>query len=257
MSCTFTAPSTSFNHHQKPANPLPPLHSTLIPGTAITELLAGQTGKSFKVHTDLLKSRSPYFATLLTPPTTTSIAQTPLTPPSTPSTSPTFSFPDLDEFAFALWVRWLYGADPRGPADYHSMQHCLSLYLLAATFRCERLQNDVMDHVRAYYRAHGMTAPAYRLEYVFGRTAPARPNQLRRFLVYTAAYRYLCEREPKLSDAMRGVLGKGGDLAVEFAEALAVLHQNELVDVRRGPDCAFHEHVETPVCKPRAAEAYE
>ncbi|KAF2138505.1 uncharacterized protein K452DRAFT_290645 [Aplosporella prunicola CBS 121167] len=80
---------------------------------------------------------------------------------------------------------------------------------------------------------------------------------MRRFLVSTAAYRYLCEREPLLSDSMRGVITKGGELAVDFAEALARLHQNELQDVRKGPDCAFHEHTETPACKVRLAEAYE
>ncbi|EOD43137.1 putative btb poz-like protein [Neofusicoccum parvum UCRNP2] len=190
---------------------------TLIPGTAITELLAGQTGKAFKIHTDLLKSRSPYFAGLLSQPTTTPVSHT-------------LAFPDLDEFAMALFVRWLYGASLHGPTDFHSMQHYLCLYILATRFGCERLKNEVMDHVRAYYRGANMTAPAYRLEYVFDSTSG--PNHMRRFLVHTAAYRYLCEREPRLSDSMRGVVEKGGDLAVDFAEALAALHQSELGDVR-------------------------
>ncbi|KAK0615443.1 hypothetical protein DIS24_g11801 [Lasiodiplodia hormozganensis] len=217
------------------------LSDTLIPGTAVTELLAGQTGKSFKVHTDLLKSRSPYFADRFS---------VPISP-----NSPPLSFPDLDEFAFALFVRWLYGADLRGPTDFHSMQHYLCLYVLATRFGIERLKNDVMDQARAYYRRSSMTAPAYRLEYVYGGTAG--PNHMRRFLVSTAAYRYLCEREPTLSESMRGVIAKGGELAVDFAEALARLHQNELADVRKGPDCAFHEHFETPACKTRIPEPYE
>lgn len=216
---------------------------TLIPGTAVTELLAGHTGKAFKVHTDLLMSRSPYFAELLT-------TQSPDAP-----TSPILAFPDLDEFAFALFVRWLYGAELRGPTDFHSMQHYLCLYVLATRFRTERLKNDVMDQVRAYYRKANMTAPAYRLDYVYENTSG--PNHMRRFLVNTAAYRYLCEREPKLSDSMASVMTKGGDVAVDFAEALAALHQNELVDVRRGPDCAFHDHYDTPQCKMRIPEAYE
>ncbi|EKG10246.1 BTB/POZ-like protein [Macrophomina phaseolina MS6] len=188
-------------------------------------------------------SRSPYFSELLT-------MQSPDAP-----TSAILAFPDLDEFAFALFVRWLYGGELRGPTDFHSMQHYLCLYVLATRFRVERLKNDVMDQIRAYYRKSNMTAPAYRLEYVFENTSG--PNHLRRFLVSTAAYRYLCEREPRLSDSMRGVVAKGGELTVDFAEALAALHQNELMDVRRGPDCAFHDHVETQVCKVRIPEAYE
>ncbi|KAL1638569.1 hypothetical protein SLS58_008782 [Diplodia intermedia] len=220
---------------------------TLIPGTAVTEILAGYTGKSFKVHTDLLKSRSPYFANLFSAPV----------PGATVPIASPLSFPDLDEFAFALFVRWLYGADLHGPKDFHGMQHYMCLYILATRFRIERLKNDVMDQARAYYRRNNMTAPAYRLEYVYESTTE--PNHLRRFLISTAAYRYLCEQrgEPKLSDSMRDVLAKGGDLAADFAEALARLHQNELVDVRRGPDCAFHDHVETPACKERAPEPYE
>ncbi|KAK7542144.1 uncharacterized protein J3D65DRAFT_664565 [Phyllosticta citribraziliensis] len=247
--------------------------------TAIVELLAGQTGKPFRVHRDLLINKSPYFRTLLSA-------------PSSSSTSPKASFPDLDEFAFALFVRWLYGATLRGPSDYASMQHYLCLYVLARRFRIERLQNDVVDLVRAYYRAGNMTAPAHRLEYLYDATAtiPAtgtpgtvsggadappsyttaavetlqasvnvknNSNQMRRFLVATAAYRYLCEREPRLSDAMRGVISRGGDLAVDFAEAMAALHQNQVSDARKGSDCAFHEHKETPVCRARIAEAFE
>ncbi|KAK7550898.1 hypothetical protein IWX49DRAFT_498606, partial [Phyllosticta citricarpa] len=193
-----------------------------------------------------LINRSSYFRNLLS---STSAA----------ATSPKASFPDLDEFAFALFVRWLYGASLRGPSDYASMQHYPCLYVLARRFRIERLQNDVLDLVRAYYRAGNMTAPAHRLEYLYDATTipNVNSNPMRRFLVATAAYRYLCEREPRLSDAMRGVISRGGDLAVDFAEAMAALHQNQIGDVRKGSDCAFHEHKETPVCRARIAEAFE
>ncbi|KAK8255536.1 hypothetical protein HDK77DRAFT_37178 [Phyllosticta capitalensis] len=261
--CNSQRPNQSTSQrHQANDTTSPPLPSGT--STSIVELLAGQTGKSFKVHRDLLINRSPYFRSLLANPSS-----------STPS--PKASFPDLDEFAFALFVRWLYGAALHGPSDYASMQHYLCLYVLARRFRIERLQNDVLDLVRAYYRAGNMTAPAHRLEYLYDATATDaaasststaesaqsgvgannHSNMMRRFLVQTAAYRYLCEREPRLSDAMRGVISRGGDLAVDFAEAMAALHQNQVGDVRKGPDCAFHEHKDTPACKARLSEAYE
>ncbi|KAJ9641071.1 hypothetical protein H2201_008006 [Coniosporium apollinis] len=224
----------------------PPGTSTRAHEGPLTELRAGQTAKVFKVHTETLKDRCPYFQPLLT---------------NTPRPSADLlTFPDLDEFAFGLFTRWLYGSMLAGPSDFHSMQHYLCLYVLATRFAIERLKNEVMDLVRAYYRTSNMTAPAYRLEYVYSHTAGG--NVMRQFLVTTAAYRFLIEkepgqREPRLSDAMRGVIAKGGELAVGFVEACATLHTNGLEDVRRGPDCRFHEHVETKRCKVVPSEAYQ
>ncbi|KAK6434056.1 hypothetical protein LTR95_009759 [Oleoguttula sp. CCFEE 5521] len=47
---------------------------------------------------------------------------------------------------------------------------------------------------------------------------------------------------------MRAVLAKGGDLAVDFAEAL-MLHASDLkLDERVGEGCKWHEHFDTPAC---------
>jgi hypothetical protein len=207
----------------------------------MTTLLAGQSGKAFTVHTDLLCQRSPYFKALFS---TAGKAKAP---------SQTLSFPDLDEFAFALFVRWLYGAMLSGPSDFHTMQHYLCLYVLASRFQIGKLQNSVMDLVRFYYRSANMTAPPYRLEYVYGRMSGK--NKMRAFLVSTAAYRMMCEGN--VSEAMKGVITKGGDLAIDLVEQLVKLHGDGMTDARRGPDCVWHEHVETSVCKKVAKEAYD
>lgn len=83
------------------------------------------------------------------------------------------------------------------------MQHYLCLYVLAERFRIERLKNEVLDLVKAYYRTANMTAPAARLEYIYHATEG--PNLMRRFLVTTAAYRLICERDGKVSNVMRQV----------------------------------------------------
>jgi len=214
-----------------------------IPGASVTQVRAGQTNKSFNVHTELLTSRSLYFAELFQ-----------RTAPEEPSPLE-LTFPDVDEFAFALFVRWLYGAFLAGPSNFNGMQHYLCLYVLASRFNIERLKNEVMDVVRAYYRTANMTAPAYRLDYIYDNTDG--PCQMRRFLVTTAAYRVLCERDPKMSESMKGVVAKGGDRAVDFAEALVRLHSDGLVDVRRSVDCTFHEHRESKPCKARMLEPYQ
>lgn len=99
-----------------------------------------------------------------------------------------------------------------------------------------------MDLCRAYYRHNSMTAPAYRLEYVYSFTPG--PCAMRNFLTATAAYRVLCDVQATpgvfITDAVRGVLSKGGDLAGDFAEALARLSRNGIVDVRKGADEVWH-----------------
>ena len=52
----------------------------------MTTLLAGETGKAFKIHTDLLTSRSPYFRDMLGAPTRRSsiVATAPLDDSVTP-----------------------------------------------------------------------------------------------------------------------------------------------------------------------------
>ena len=166
-----------------------------------------------------------------------------------------FFFPDLDEFAFALFVRWLYGGTLHGPTDFHSMNHYVCLYCLANRFQVEELKNRVMDLVRHYYHQEDMTAPAFRLFYVYSVTEG--PNMMKQFLVTTAAYRALAENEKPggPSASLKAVLKRGGDVASDFAQALIRLVKNDKEDVRKGNECAWHEHNVTPKCK--AFEGFE
>lgn len=196
--------------------------------------------KSFYAHTDLLKSRSAYFRDVYSQ-----------EPPS--SSSPPLKYPELDEFAMALFVRWLYGARLNGPSDYHSMQHYLAFYVLALKFRIECLCNEIMDLVRTYYRTANMTAPAYRLEYIYAETQGS--NEMRRFMTYTAAYRALCEGA--VSGSIKEALAKFPQLSADFATALIECHKSQLADCRRGQDCAWHVHLETVRCKAKSVEPWQ
>ena len=53
------------------------------------------------------------------------------------------TFEDEDEFAIALFAKWVQGGDMaiHGPTDFHSAQHYLELYVLARKFECEGLEN--------------------------------------------------------------------------------------------------------------------
>ena len=87
-----------------------------------------------------------------------------------------------------------------------------------------------------------MTAPAYRLEYIY--TLTATPNVMRDFLVSTAAFRCLCGEAPApgqyLSDSVLALFRRGGDLAADLGSALVRNARDGLVDARRGSDEVWH-----------------
>lgn len=97
-----------------------------------------------------------------------------------------------------------------------------------------------MDVTRHYYHGEKMTAPAFRLEYIY--TYTHEPNLMRNFLISTAAYRALCEQASVpgvfISDSIRGVLAKNSDMSMDFADSVVRLHKAGLPDSRAGPDCA-------------------
>ncbi|KAF2231739.1 hypothetical protein EV356DRAFT_451486, partial [Viridothelium virens] len=206
-------------------------------------LFAGVTSKPYRIHSDLLAETSPYFAKLLTG-------------PPIPPNRDSLTFADVDERVMGLFTRWIYGGKLSGPTDYQSFQHYICLYLLGRRFQISPLQNDIMDHVRAYYRQQAMTAPPYRLEYIYENTLE--PCPMRIFLTTTAAYRVLCEpAKGGLSEAMAAVVARGGDLAVDFVNAMAELHWNGVEDARKGDACRFHVHEDGVKCMHHRIEAWE
>ncbi|PNS20356.1 hypothetical protein CAC42_5806 [Sphaceloma murrayae] len=194
---------------------------------SMIDLYAGKNKKHFSVHRHLLVIKVPHFHSLFSHDTSPSPGR--------------LTFEDLDEYGFALF------------------QHYLSLYVLAHRFGVESLQNEVMDLCRAYYRHQSMTAPAYRIEYIY--TYTSSPNHMRNFLTTTAAYRLLCEAPAApgvyMTDSMKTLLAKQGDLGVDFAESLIKLSKNGLVDVRKGDPCVFHVHSDGKVCEAVGLEPYQ
>jgi len=89
---------------------------------------AGKDKQTFSVHRHLLVTKVPYFTDLFAA-------------RSTPDNE-ALTFEELDEFGFALFVRWLYGGALHGPRDFHTFQHYLSLYIVAWKFGNEVLQNE-------------------------------------------------------------------------------------------------------------------
>jgi len=203
-----------------------------------TLIIVGRTAKTFTVHNERLKTRSPQFAKYLAH--------------EFSSSEPYVArFPELNEFSFALFVRYIYGAKLSGPSDFHTMQHYVGLYCLARQFEIEPLANLTMDLVRAYYRSEDMTAPPFRLKFIYSNTKEQCP--MRQFLVYTAAYRVL--RKGRLSQVMKDLVEDGGQLAIDLMNAAVVMHAEGVPDPRQGHDCQFHEHLRTEPCHSMSTRA--
>lgn len=81
-----------------------------------------------------------------------------------------------------------------------------------------------------------MTAPPFRLVFIYQNTDD--DCAMRQFMVSTAAFRVL--RQGSLSGVMKDLVGSGGQLAIDLAEALANMHRDGLPDPRRGPDTLWH-----------------
>ncbi|KIW07736.1 uncharacterized protein PV09_01666 [Verruconis gallopava] len=224
---------------------------SIVPNASMTTILAGESGKPFKILTDLLTSRSPYFRELFgTPARRHSMTNFPITRELPEASDATLAFPELNEFAFALFNMWLYGGQLSGPSNCHTVQHYLGLYVLATRFQIEKLENEVMDLIRAYHRGSNSSCPPYRLEYIYENTSG--PNKMREFLVSATAYHIVAEGS--MTNVMRNVLGHGGELTMDFVDSLIKVKTGESVGVWKEKDCAWHKHIETRPCQRSGSE---
>lgn len=115
-----------------------------------------------------------------------------------------------------------------------------------------------IDLVRLYYHKNNMTAPTFRLEYIY--TFTKTPNHMRKFLAETAAFRALCgepaAKSVYLSDSMKTLINKGGDISVDYAHSLIKLTKEDFPDPRKGSKCDWHEHADGKLCEKEDVEPY-
>lgn len=195
-------------------------------------IVVGHSKKAFAIRSDLLTERSEYFRRLVSTPSLMHASYKPI------------SFPDFDELSFTLFGHWLCGKVLPSPHDFHTLQHYLGLYCISRTLEIEALSNEAIDQVRKYYRARDMTAPPFRLDFIFKNTTG--PCSMRTFLIATAAYRLL--KEGHLSQVMTDLVQAGGELPSCLMEMILRLNKGGIWDPRSGPDCVWHEHKITSPC---------
>ncbi|KAK5674615.1 hypothetical protein LTS10_012616 [Elasticomyces elasticus] len=204
-----------------------------------TTIYGGKAHKAVLFDTRRLMEKSAYFNKML--------SETP------EPTAEQTTYEDADETSLAIYAAWIHGKKLRGPSDFHSTGHYLGLYVMAGKFGSEALMNDVIDLVRDYYTQGGLTAPPYRLQYIY--TYTSEPNPMRKFLVSTAAWRSMYGGEG-ISDAMKEVLGDK-TLAVDYMQALIVLGKDDSKDPRKGSHCSWHTHYDTKMCPFETSEPWQ
>jgi hypothetical protein len=124
------------------------------------------------------------------------------------------------------------------------MQHYISLYVLASKFQMPRLGDQVVDLIREYYRNNNMTAPPFRLVFIYQHTVG--DNALRRFLVASAAYRVL--KKGDVSNIMQDIISTGGQLAVDLVKRMVKMHSTGIIDPREGSNCVWRDHDPNKIC---------
>ncbi|QIX00256.1 hypothetical protein AMS68_005773 [Peltaster fructicola] len=196
----------------------------------VKTIYAGPAGnqKLLQVPTELLEAKSRYFRKLF-------------------EHDPDMDhmvFEDADPFAMGLWLRWLMTGNLEALDSFHSLTHWYGLYAISVRFDMEELRNHAMDTIRHYYRGHIQTASPFRIEYVY-QFAPEQ-DQLRDFVIASAASRAIITGQ--VSESMRGIITKGGDIGFDFAQALINYSRDPTTDVRASPDCQWHIHNHTQPC---------
>ena len=116
-----------------------PLNELL--STSLVDIYVGQENTRWTLHEKLLCHHSPFFRARFYNKNNH--------PESVSST--TFGLPDSDDLPFELLVGWLYSKALRYPEQEKDVGPMLDLYFLAQQFEMQKLSEDVVETVRAFY----------------------------------------------------------------------------------------------------------
>jgi hypothetical protein len=119
-------------HHAKSCRDTSSAHHDLTrnPHTSKT-LIIGSSRKPTEFPTSVLTTASPHFARLF----------------ATDPAVDNLVFIDVDDFAFKIWMRWVYTGElgtlsGAGAEDFHALTHYVGVYCLATKWEMERLGNE-------------------------------------------------------------------------------------------------------------------
>lgn len=183
-----------------------PLHELL--STSLVDIYVGPESTHWVLHEKLLCYHSPFFASKF------------YTKSKPTASSKSFGLPDEDDLPFELFVGWLYSRALRYPEEEKDIGPLLDLYFLSEKFDIQKLGDDIVETVRAFYHNNESYPGLRRVQYVYANTEE--DNPMREMMVGSVA-RYLT-----LADTIpvhwERALKKNGQLAVDIIRSIQEWH---------------------------------
>ena len=174
----------------------------------MVDLYVGPDSTHWILHEKLLCHYSPFFR------------QTFYNKNTKPSSSKSFGLPDMDDEPFELFVGWLYSRALRYPEEERAIGPLLDLYLMSEKFEINKLGEDVVETVRAFYHNNETYPGLRRVQYVYANTEEDSP--MREMMVGSVA-RYLTLSET-IPTHWEKALKKNGQLAVDIIRSIQEWH---------------------------------
>ena len=192
--------STTSNQPEKP------LHELLT--SSLVDIYVGPESTHWVLHEKLLCHHSPFFASKF------------YTKSKPTASSRSFGLPEDDDLPFELFVGWLYSRALRYPEEEKDVGPLLDLYFLSEKLEIQKLSDDIVETVRAFYHANESYPGLRRVQYVYANTEE--DNPLREMMVGSIA------RQLTLADAIpvhwEHALKKNGQLAVDIIRSIQEWH---------------------------------
>lgn len=186
-----------------------PLHELLT--KSLVDIYIGSESTHWVLHEKLLCHHSPFFASKF------------YTKAKPSASSKSFGLPDTEDFPFELLVGWLYSRALRFPEEEKDIGPLLDLYFLSEQLQIQKLSDEIVETVRAFYHTNGSYPGLRRVQYVYSNTEE--DNPLREMMVGSIA-RFLT-----LGDAIpvhwERALKKNGQLAVDIIRSIQEWHLEE------------------------------
>lgn len=183
-----------------------PLHELLT--SSLVDIYVGPDATHWTLHEKLLCHHSPFFASKF------------YTKSKPSASSKSFGLPDDDDFPFELFVGWLYSRALRYPQEEKDIGPLLDLYFLSERFQIQKLSDDVVETVRAFYHNNESYPGLRRVQYVYANTEE--DNPMREMMVGSVA-RFLALNHVIPAHWERA-LKKNGQLAVDIIRSIQEWH---------------------------------
>ncbi|MCJ1407843.1 hypothetical protein MMC19_001914 [Ptychographa xylographoides] len=175
---------------------------------SMVDIYVGPESTHWILHEKLLCYYSPFFASIFYDKSRKS------------SSTKAFGIPETEDSPFELFVGWLYSRALRYPDSESDIGPLLDLYLLSTRFEMEKLGDDVVETVRAWYHNNETYPGLRRVQYIYANTDE--DNPMREMMVGSVA-RYLTLSE-RIPTHWEKALRKNGQLAVDIIRSIQEWH---------------------------------